>query len=169
MFQQAYSTVVRFLKKCLKCDIFRFLNMLEHWRTFRNKRINQLKRIKNSTPKTSFYKQSKFELLNWFEVNKLNPYPSNSDLDFLALKTKLKENKIKKWIGNRRTRSNIKKSDANGTHLSNEDRSIMKTFYSTKRNHPGPDDLLLLERVTQKDRNKIRQWFNNERFREKFK
>ena len=83
----------------------------------------------------------------------------------------MEENKIKKWIENKRTRT---KSNSNGkdfsiTYLSKNDKIILRNFYNTKTKHPGPEDLIILENVIHKEKTKIRAWFNNQRFRDKVK
>jgi hypothetical protein len=114
---------------------------------------------------------AKLELERWFESRKLHPYASNTDIQVLALKTKVEENKIKKWIENKRTRSKLKASanDTSITYLSKNDKIILRNFYNSKTKHPGPEDLIILENVIQKEKTKIRSWFNNQRFRDKDK
>jgi RNase adaptor protein for sRNA GlmZ degradation len=114
---------------------------------------------------------AKLELEKWFESRKLHPYASNTDIQVLALKTKVEENKIKKWIENKRTRSKLNASanDTSITYLSKNDKIILRNFYNSKTKHPGPEDLIILENVIQKEKTKIRAWFNNQRFRDKDK
>jgi hypothetical protein len=42
----------------------------------------------------------------------------------------------------------------------------LKNYYNTKTKQPNPEDLIILEKAIQKDKLKIRAWFNNQRFRE---
>jgi hypothetical protein len=43
----------------------------------------------------------------------------------------------------------------------------LRIYYETQTNHPGPEELLLLEKAIKKDKTKIRQWFSMQRFKDK--
>ena len=43
-----------------------------------------------------------------------------------------------------------------GSIFSKNDKIILQNFFHNKKNHPGPEDLLFLEKIIQKDKNKIR-------------
>jgi hypothetical protein len=43
----------------------------------------------------------------------------------------------------------------------------LRKYYETQTNHPGPEELLLLENAIKKDKTKIRQWFSMQRFKDK--
>jgi RNase adaptor protein for sRNA GlmZ degradation len=152
-------------------DFWIFLNYLKRFWSFLIFRFwFAVKSTKMKNKKTLDH-VAKLELERWFESRKLHPYASNTDIQVLALKTKVEENKIKKWIENKRTRSKLKASanDTSITYLSKNDKIILRNFYNSKTKHPGPEDLIILENVIQKEKTKIRSWFNNQRFRDKDK
>jgi hypothetical protein len=152
-------------------DFWIFLNYLKRFWSFLIFRFwFAVKSTKMKNKKTLDH-VAKLELEKWFESRKLHPYASNTDIQVLALKTKVEENKIKKWIENKRTRSKLKASanDTSITYLSKNDKIILRNFYNSKTKHPGPEDLIILENVIQKEKTKIRAWFNNQRFRDKDK
>jgi hypothetical protein len=152
-------------------DFWIFLNYLKRFWSFLIFRFwFAVKSTKMKNKKTLDH-VAKLELERWFESRKLHPYASNTDIQVLALKTKVEENKIKKWIENKRTRSKLKASanDTSITYLSKNDKIILRNFYNSKTKHPGPEDLIILENVIQKEKTKIRAWFNNQRFRDKDK
>jgi hypothetical protein len=152
-------------------DFWIFLNYLKRFWSFLIFRFwFAVKSTKMKNKKTLDH-VAKLELEKWFESRKLHPYASNTDIQVLALKTKVEEIKIKKWIENKRTRSKLKASanDTSITYLSKNDKIILRNFYNSKTKHPGPEDLIILENVIQKEKTKIRSWFNNQRFRDKDK
>lgn len=152
-------------------DFWIFLNYLKRFWSFLIFRFwFAVKSTKMKNKKTLDH-VAKLELERWFESRKLHPYASNTDIQVLALKTKVEEIKIKKWIENKRTRSKLKASanDTSITYLSKNDKIILRNFYNSKTKHPGPEDLIILENVIQKEKTKIRAWFNNQRFRDKDK
>ena len=152
-------------------DFWIFLNYLKRfWIFFIFRFWFAVKSTKMKNKKTLDH-VAKLELEKWFESRKLHPYASNTDIQVLALKTKVEEIKIKKWIENKRTRSKLKASanDTSITYLSKNDKIILRNFYNSKTKHPGPEDLIILENVIQKEKTKIRAWFNNQRFRDKDK
>lgn len=152
-------------------DFWIFLNYLKRFWSFLIFRFwFAVKSTKMKNKKTLDH-VAKLELEKWFESRKLHPYASNTDIQVLALKTKVEEIKIKKWIENKRTRSKLKASanDTSITYLSKNDKIILRNFYNSKTKHPGPEDLIILENVIQKEKTKIRAWFNNQRFRDKDK
>ena len=152
-------------------DFWIFLNFLKRIWSFPIFRLWFAAKSTKIKKKTTLDHLAKLELEKWFDSRKLHPYASNTDIQVLALKTKVEENKIKKWIENKRTRT---KSNSNGkdfsiTYLSKNDKIILRNFYNTKTKHPGPEDLIILENVIHKEKTKIRAWFNNQRFRDKVK
>ena len=152
-------------------DFWIFLNYLKRFWSFLIFRFwFAVKSTKMKNKKTLDH-VAKLELEKWFESRKLHPYASNTDIQVLALKTKVEEIKIKKWIENKRTRSKLNASanDTSITYLSKNDKIILRNFYNSKTKHPGPEDLIILENVIQKEKTKIRAWFNNQRFRDKDK
>lgn len=152
-------------------DFWIFLNYLKRFWSFLIFRFwFAVKSTKMKNKKTLDH-VAKLELEKWFESRKLHPYASNTDIQVLALKTKVEENKIKKWIENKRTRSKLNASanDTSITYFSKNDKIILRNFYNSKTKHPGPEDLIILENVIQKEKTKIRAWFNNQRFRDKDK
>ena len=110
-------------------------------------------------------KIAKIELENWFQSNQLHPYATNDEIRILAIKTNMDEKKIKKWIENKRARSNMEENSRFRYFTKNET-TILKNYYNTKTKQPNPEDLIILEKAIQKDKLKIRAWFNNQRFRE---
>ena len=121
---------------------------------------------KNQT-KEAIDKKSKLELEKWFESNKHNPYPTNNEVTILALKTNLNAKKVKKWIENKRTRSHFKTNNINQSNFNSDDKIILRKYFNTKTKHPGPEELAILEWAINKDKKKIRAWFNSQRFKEK--
>ena len=114
--------------------------------------------------KSKLFVNAKYELENWFELNRDNPKAHFTIL--LALKTYLSETKIKKQIENKRARINPKQF-TNTSSFTHENKIILRKFYSTKTIYPGPEDFLVLEKAINKDKNKISAWLNNCRLREK--
>jgi RNase adaptor protein for sRNA GlmZ degradation len=112
-------------------------------------------------------KKSKLELNTWFEAKEFHPYPSKNDVTILALKTNSSEKQVKKWIENKRTRLKINTINENESNITANDKTILRKYYETQTNHPGPEELLLLENAIRKDKPKIRQWFNMQRFKDK--
>ena len=145
------------------CQLFQFfINILCSF----SSRLWQIARRKSRT-KMALNKKSKLELENWFELKQYHPYPSKTDVAILSLKTNSIEKQVKKWIENKRTRLKINTINENECYLTADDKTILRKYYETQTNHPGPEELLFLENVIKKEKTKIRQWFNMRRFKEK--
>ena len=106
-------------------------------------------------------------LESWFESNKSYPYATSSDLINLSLITKLNVIKVKRWIENKRRKTKEAVANIPAKLFNEDDKKILLNFFQTKSDHPGPQDLEFLENVIQKDRKKIRNWFNYERSKSK--
>jgi hypothetical protein len=145
------------------CQLFQFF--LNYF-CFILSRIWHIGRRK-SKPKMALNKKSKLELNTWFEAKEFHPYPSKNDVTILALKTNSSEKQVKKWIENKRTRLKINTINENESNITANDKTILRKYYETQTNHPGPEELLLLENAIGKDKTKIRQWFNMQRFKDK--
>jgi hypothetical protein len=76
------------------------------------------------------------------------------------------EKKVRKWIENKRARLKLKENSDSFKYFSKNDKAILRDYYNSKTKFPGPEDLMILENVIQKDKLKIRAWFNFQRFRE---
>ncbi len=78
-----------------RMDFWIFLNYLKRFWSFLIFRFwFAVKSTKMKNKKTLDH-VAKLELEKWFESRKLHPYASNTDIQVLALKTKVEENKIK--------------------------------------------------------------------------
>ena len=122
--------------------------------------------FKKNQNRVSLDHKSKLELENWFSSKHLHPYATNTEITILALKTKMDEKKVKKWIENKRVRLKLKENSDSFKYFSKNDKGILRDYYNSKTKLPGPEDLMILENVIQKDKLKIRAWFNFQRFRE---
>ena len=112
-------------------------------------------------------KKAKEILEIWFEHNRSHPYASQSDITELAIKTNSDHKKIKKWLANKRMRLKQQAEIKPFKCFTEDDKSKLIHFYQTISNHPGPADFTMLAKVIDKDVKKIRQWFNNQRFKER--
>ena len=97
---------------------------------------------------------------NWFNLNKRNPYVTPSDLLDISQKTKLVKKTILSWIANKR--NGKRKTETSKRYFTLEDEIILRDFFKCK-NHPGPNDLADLAKLTRKEEKRIRQWFNQKR------
>jgi hypothetical protein len=108
--------------------------------------------------------EEKTILLQWLDKNKSFPYPSQSDLIDLSIKTKLEKAAIQKWIYNKRARS--EKNDETKPYkvFSKSDKTILENYFKKSQN-PGPLEIERLTLILKRDSKKIKKWFNNKRNR----
>jgi hypothetical protein len=99
----------------------------------------------------------------WYKNNITHPYASKNEIKELVLLTGLEENRIKRWLDNKRIKSKIKPRKL----FTAEDTSILMKFFEKQTDHPGPADLTLLANLIQKDSKKIQSWFARQRFLKK--
>jgi hypothetical protein len=112
---------------------------------------------------------SKAVLENWFHENKSHPYAKKETLIQLSVKTGIPEFKIQRWIEHKRS---VLTKDTNikpHLYFSINDKKILVNFFQNQTSHPGPGDLTLLSKILGKDEKKIREWFNNQRYKAKLK
>jgi succinate dehydrogenase flavin-adding protein (antitoxin of CptAB toxin-antitoxin module) len=102
-------------------------------------------------------------LEDWFFSNKEYPYASKADIVELISKTHLDEKSIRRWLYNKRYRTQTHQRKG----FSEIDKKVLLEFFHNQNNHPGPADLELLGKILQKDEKKIRSWFNIMRHRKK--
>eukprot|EP00956_Cyclotella_meneghiniana_P018905 scaffold31902_cov43-Cyclotella_meneghiniana.AAC.2 len=84
-------------------------NRVRNW--FRNERMKRKSTCKNLT---------KYHLMQWYDKNEANPYPSKEELTELALVSGMTEKCVRVWFGNERMK---RKKAANGTITSGEPES----------------------------------------------
>ena len=113
---------------------------------------------------------AKLVLENWFENNLCNPYALASDIKQLSAITKIEEREIRLWLKNKRRLKNHKEMNTYRTKrvkFSNEEKLLLNEYYEKTTNHPGPQDLEYLRNSINKDKDKIRAWFTQKRYKAK--
>jgi hypothetical protein len=61
------------------------------------------------------------------------------------------EKKVKKWIENKRARWKLKENSDLFKYFSKKDIAILRDYHNSKTKFLGPEDLMILENVIQKD------------------
>jgi hypothetical protein len=59
----------------------------------------------------------------------LHPYATNTEITILALKTKMDEKKVRKWIENKRARLKLKENSDSFKYFSKNDKAILRDYY----------------------------------------
>ena len=139
----------------------RLFYYLQERKCCQNEVTNQKIINKRTNSKTSVHAKSVLD--DWYKKHESYPYASAKDIDSLSLITNLEAKQIRRWLENKR--KNKENSTKYREKFSMAEKTVLKTFFQTKSNHPGPQDLHYLQNCLNKDEKKIRAWFNHERFK----
>ncbi len=116
--------------------------------------INNDNEIRNEfevSPKKEKIEQFAKKILEaWFLSNKEYPYASKQDILELISKTQLDEKSIRRWLYNKRYRTQTHQRKG----FNEIDKKELLEFFQNQNNHPGPADLELLSKILQKDEKK---------------
>ena len=106
-------------------------------------------------------------LEDWFQKNKISPYPDRKTKSDMAIKTKSTIGLIGKWYRNRRCKENEHREREKSDRLSIESRIIFNKFFSNVSKNPCIDEFQKLSELTNVDVKTIRARFSYMRKKEK--
>jgi hypothetical protein len=109
--------------------------------------------------------ESKNALEQWFNINKDNPYASDSDIALLQKYTRLEVKSIQRWLSNRRkTAKQTENLQLLHDHFTTEQTLFLNNYFNRVSFNPNKSETACLAQKLHYSEKKISAWFKRKRY-----